>query len=149
MKVIDIYTDGACSYNPGPGGYGAILMYKGKMKKISGGDKNTTNNKMEILAVIKALECLKEPCKVNLYSDSAYVVNCFNDKWIDKWIANNWKKGKEQVKNVELWKRLYELVCYHEVHFIKVKGHSDNEFNNECDRLARAEVDKILGEINE
>lgn len=149
MKLIDIYTDGACSYNPGPGGYGAILMYKGKMKKISGGDKNTTNNKMEILAVIKALECLKEPCRVNLYSDSAYVVNCFNDKWIDKWIANNWKKGKEQVKNVELWKRLYELVCYHEVNFIKVKGHSDNEFNNECDRLARAEVDRILGEVNE
>lgn len=149
MKQLDIYTDGACSYNPGPGGWGAILIYNGKEIKLSGGDKCTTNNKMEMLAVINALKKLKEPCRVNLYSDSAYVVNAFQQKWLDKWKSNGWKRGKEPVKNLELWQELVQLTEYHEVNFIKVKGHADNVYNNECDRLARSEVDKLLGEINE
>ncbi len=145
MKLVEIYTDGACSFNPGPGGWGAVLMFNGKIKAISGGDEHTTNNKMEMQAVISALETLREPCEVNLYSDSAYVVNAFLQNWIGKWQANNWKRGRELVKNVELWKRLVELTNIHTVQFIKVKGHSDNEFNNECDALARSEVEKILG----
>ncbi len=146
MKLVEIYTDGACSFNPGPGGWGAVLMFNGKVKAISGGEEETTNNKMELQAVISALETLREPCTVNLYSDSAYVVNAFLQNWIDKWQTNNWKRGRDQVKNVEFWKKLLALTKIHNVQFIKVKGHSDNEFNNECDRLARAEVDKILGE---
>ena len=145
MKLVEIYTDGACSFNPGPGGWGAVLMFNGKIKAISGGDEHTTNNKMEMQAVISALETLREPCEVNLYSDSAYVVNAFLQNWIGKWQANNWKRGRELVKNVELWIRLVELTNIHTVQFIKVKGHSDNEFNNECDALARSEVEKILG----
>ena len=136
-KVI-IYTDGACSGNPGPGGWGAILMYKDAKKEISGGMKNTTNNIMEISAVIEALKCLKVESDVQIYSDSAYVVNAFNQKWIDSWIKNNWKtSGKEPVKNKEIWQELYDLTKVHNVKFIKVKGHSDNEFNNRCDEMAR------------
>ena len=146
MKLVEIYTDGACSFNPGPGGWGAVLMFNGKIKAISGGEEETTNNKMELQAVISALETLREPCNVNVYSDSAYVVNAFLQNWLDKWQANNWKRGREQVKNVEHWKKLVHLTKVHNVQFIKVKGHSDNEFNNECDRLARAEVEKLLGE---
>ena len=146
MKLVEIYTDGACSFNPGPGGWGAILMFNGKIKAISGGEEHTTNNKMEMQAVISALESLREPCEVNVFSDSAYVVNAFLQNWIGKWQANNWKRGREMVKNVELWKRLVELTNIHTVKFIKVKGHSDNEFNNECDALARSEVERILGE---
>ncbi len=145
MKLVQIYTDGACSYNPGPGGWGAILMYNGKEKRISGGEVTTTNNRMELLAVINGLSMLKEKCKVELFSDSAYVVNAFLEGWLENWKANDWKKQNKIVKNVELWKQLDNLVCYHDVQFIKVKGHSDNKYNNECDRLARAEVDKILG----
>lgn len=149
MKLVQIYTDGACSYNPGPGGWGAILIYNGKEKRISGGEESTTNNRMELLAVINGLSMLKEKCKVHLYSDSAYVVNAFLQGWLDNWKANNWKKQNKQVKNVELWQQLDKLVSLHDVEFIKVKGHSDNIYNNECDRLARAEVDKILGGQNE
>lgn len=149
MKEVAIYTDGACSYNPGPGGWGAILMYNGSEKRISGGDANTTNNKMELIAVINALSCLKEKCKVRLYSDSAYVVNAFVQGWLENWKSNGWKKQNKRVKNVELWQQLDKLVNYHQVEFIKVKGHSDNKYNNECDKLARAEVDKLLGGSNE
>ena len=149
MKEIEIYTDGACSFNPGPGGWGAILIYNGVEKKISGGEQNTTNNRMELLAVINALLCLKEKCSVKIYSDSAYVVNAYLQKWVDNWKANGWKKQNKQVKNVELWQQLDNLVQSHQVEFIKVKGHSDNAYNNECDKMARAEVDKILGGINE
>ncbi len=149
MKEVAIYTDGACSYNPGPGGWGAILMYNGSEKRISGGDANTTNNKMELIAVINALSCLKEQCKVQLYSDSAYVVNAFVQGWLENWKSNGWKKQNKRVKNVELWQQLDNLVNYHQVEFIKVKGHSDNKYNNECDKLARAEVDKLLGGSNE
>lgn len=145
MKEVTIYTDGACSYNPGPGGWGAILIYNGKEKRISGGELNTTNNKMELIAVINGLSCLKEQCKVQVYSDSAYVVNAYLQKWVDNWKSNDWKKQNKVVKNVELWKQLDDLVNFHKVQFIKVKGHSDNEYNNQCDKMARAEVDKILG----
>ncbi len=144
MEKVTIYTDGACSGNPGPGGWGAILMCQGKKKEISGGCKNTTNNIMEITAVIEALKLLKYTCEVDLYSDSAYVVNTFKQKWIDNWKKNNWKTAsKEPVKNKELWQELDKLTKIHQVKFHKVKGHSDNEFNNRCDELARGEIQKI------
>ena len=137
-KEVIVYTDGACSGNPGPGGWGTILMYKNSKKEISGYKEDTTNNVMEITAVIEGLKLLKEPCKVQIYSDSAYVVNAFNQHWIENWIKKNWQNSKkEPVKNKELWLELYALVKQHEVEFIKVKGHSDNEFNNRCDELAR------------
>lgn len=145
MGKILIYTDGACSGNPGPGGWGAILMYKEHKKEISGGNKNTTNNIMEITAVLEALKKLKDSCTedVEVYSDSAYVVNAFNNGWIYNWQKNNWKTAsKEPVKNKELWEELYKLVKKFNVKFIKVKGHSDNEFNNRCDELARSEIEK-------
>ena len=129
--------------NPGPGGWGAILMYNDAKKEISGGAKDTTNNIMEITAVIEALRMLKRECEVDLYSDSAYVVNAFNNGWIFNWIKNNWKtSSKEPVKNKELWEELYNLTKKHKVTFIKVKGHSDNEYNNRCDELARNEIEK-------
>lgn len=140
-KDVIIYTDGACSGNPGPGGWGTILMYKDTKKEISGYKKDTTNNVMEITAVIEGLKLLKEPCNVQIYSDSAYVVNAFNQHWIEGWIKKNWQNSKkEPVKNKELWLELYALVKQHEVEFIKVKGHSDNEFNNRCDELARKAI---------
>lgn len=138
MEKVIIYTDGACSGNPGPGGWGSILMYKENKKEISGRLENTTNNVMELTAVIEALKLLKFPCEVELYSDSAYVVNAFNQKWIYGWLKNGWKNSsKEQVKNKELWQELYELTKTHKITFIKVKGHADNEYNNRCDELAR------------
>lgn len=146
VKLVQIYTDGACSYNPGPGGWGAILMFNGVEKRISGGDLNTTNNQMELTAVICALECLKESCQVELFSDSAYVVNAFNQGWVENWKKHDWKKGNKPIKNLELWQRLNSLIEKHQVNFIKVKGHSDNQFNNECDKLARAEVEKLLSD---
>ena len=144
MEEVTIYTDGACSGNPGPGGWGAILMYKGTKKEISGAKANTTNNMMELSAVIEALKLLKYPCKVNLYSDSAYVVNAFAQNWIRNWIRNNWKTSdKKDVKNKELWQELVELTKVHDVTFIKVKGHADNEFNNRCDELARNAISTL------
>lgn len=144
MKEVTIYTDGACSGNPGPGGWGAILIYGENKKEISGGEKETTNNIMEITAVIESLKLLKYPCDVNLYSDSAYVVNAFNKKWVESWQKNGWiNSKKEEVKNKELWKELIELTKTHNVTFIKVKGHSDNEFNNRCDELARDAINNI------
>lgn len=144
MEEVTIYTDGACSGNPGPGGWGALLMYKDTKKEISGGRENTTNNVMELTAVIEGLKLLKFPCKVKLYSDSAYVVNGFNQKWIYGWIKNGWKNSsKEPVKNKELWQELYDLTKVHEVEFIKVKGHADNEYNNRCDELARNAIKEI------
>lgn len=138
MEKVIIYTDGACSGNPGPGGWGVVLMYKETKKEIYGGKKDTTNNVMELTAVIEGLKLLKYPCEVDLYSDSAYVVNAFKQGWIYNWVRNNWiTAGKEPVKNQELWKNLYSLTQTHKVNFIKVKGHSDNEYNNRCDELAR------------
>ena len=142
-KVI-IYTDGACSGNPGPGGWGAILMYKGAKKEISGGMKETTNNIMEVTAVIEALKCLKVESDVQVYSDSAYTVNAFNQGWIYNWFKNGWRTAnKEPVKNKELWQELYALTKKHKVEFIKVKGHADNEFNNRCDEMARDAINKL------
>lgn len=144
MDEVTIYTDGACSGNPGPGGWGAILMMGINKKEISGGNKNTTNNIMELTAVIEALKLLKRPCKVNLYSDSAYVVNAFLQNWINGWIKNEWKNSnKEDVKNKEFWQELITLTKVHNVTFHKVKGHSDNEFNNRCDELARNAIEKF------
>lgn len=144
MEEVIIYTDGACSGNPGPGGWGSILMYKDNKKEISGGKKDTTNNVMELTAVIEALKLLKFKCKVSVYSDSAYVVNAFNQKWIYGWMKNGWKNAsKEPVKNKELWQELYELTKLHEVTFMKVKGHSDNEYNNRCDEMAREAIKKL------
>ena len=144
LKKVTLYTDGACSGNPGPGGYGAILIYNGKEKEISGGEKNTTNNKMEMMAVIKALEVLKEKCDVEVYSDSAYVVNSINNKWVYSWKKNNWiKSDKTKAKNIELWEELIRLIPFHNVKFIKVKGHADNEYNNRCDELARNAIKSL------
>jgi len=143
-KHITIYTDGACSGNPGNGGWGAVLMYGNKMKEISRGEENTTNNRMEMTAVIEALKLLKEPCTVNLYSDSAYVVNAFNLGWIKSWKNNGWRgSDKKQIKNLDLWQELDRLTNEHEVTFIKVKGHADNEFNNRCDALATGAIKRI------
>ncbi len=144
MKEVKIYTDGACSGNPGPGGYAAILIYNGVEKEISGGDRDTTNNKMELTAVIKGLEMLKEKCIVTIYSDSAYIVNSIQNGWIYSWKKNNWTKSdKTKVKNIDLWEKLLKQMDFHEVLFIKVKGHSDNEYNNRCDRLAVMQRDKM------
>lgn len=138
-KKVTIYTDGACSGNPGKGGWGAILIYGDVVKELSGGEDNTTNNRMELKAVIEALKALKSPCEVEIYSDSAYVVNAFTQKWIDNWIKNNWKTAdKKSVKNVDLWQELLVLIKTHNVTFKKVKGHSDNELNERCDKLAKA-----------
>lgn len=143
MKEVTIYTDGACSGNPGPGGYGAILIYNGVEKEISGGMESTTNNQMEMLGVIKSLELLKEKCKVTLYSDSAYVINAINNKWIYSWKKNNWiKSDKKKAKNIELWEKILELIEKHDITFVKVKGHADNDYNNRCDKLAVMESQK-------
>ena len=144
MEKVTIYTDGACSGNPGPGGWGAILMYNGNKKELSGGNKDTTNNIMEITAVLEALKALKFSCEVDLYSDSAYVVNSFNQGWIYNWLKKGWKTASgEPVKNKELWEELYNLTQTHKVTFHKVKGHADNEFNNRCDELARNAIDSV------
>ena len=144
MDEVTIYTDGACSGNPGPGGWGAILMLGENRKEISGGSENTTNNIMELTAVIEALKILKRPCKVNIYSDSAYVVNAFLQKWIYGWMKKGWKTaGGDPVKNKELWQELYSLTQKHNVEFIKVKGHADNEYNNRCDELARNAIKSL------
>ena len=144
MDNVTIYTDGACSGNPGPGGWGAILMFGENMKEISGGKKDTTNNVMELTAVIEALKLLKRPCNVDLYSDSAYVVNAFLQNWILGWIKKGWiNSNKEEVKNKELWQELVNLTKVHNVTFHKVKGHSDNEFNNRCDELARKAIKEL------
>ena len=143
MKEVTIYTDGACSGNPGPGGYGAILIYNGVEKEISGGMESTTNNQMEMLGVIKSLELLKEKCKVTLYSDSAYVINAINNKWVYSWKKNNWiKSDKKKAKNIKLWEKILELIEKHDITFVKVKGHADNEYNNRCDKLAVMESQK-------
>lgn len=137
MKKVDIYTDGACSGNPGSGGYCAILIYNGNEKIVKGGEKETTNNRMELKAVIEGLKALKEPCIVDLYSDSQYVVSAINQKWIENWQNSGWKTAsKDPVKNVDLWQELLKLLSNNQVNFIKVKGHSDNEYNNRCDKIA-------------
>lgn len=141
MDNIILYTDGACSGNPGPGGWGAVLIFNGIEKELSGANPSTTNNIMEITAVIEGLKALKRPCNVNIYSDSAYVVNCFEKDWINNWIKNNWVNSKkEPVKNKELWLELLDLTKIHNVTFNKVKGHSNVKYNNRCDELARSAI---------
>lgn len=137
MKKVEIYTDGACTGNPGKGGYGAVLIYNGTEKEISKGFKKTTNNRMELLACIDALKMLKEPCEVSLYSDSKYLTDAINKKWLDGWMKNGWKKAdKKSVLNVDLWIELTEILKKHTVSFIWVKGHDGNKYNEICDRLA-------------
>ena len=144
MTKVTIYTDGACSGNPGPGGWGAILMYNDVKKEISGGEKDTTNNKMELLAAINALKLLKFACEVDLYSDSAYLINCFKNNWLAGWKKNNWRNSKrEEVKNIDLWLELDELSHIHKINWIKVKGHADNVYNNRCDELARMAIKNL------
>lgn len=144
MKEVTIYTDGACSGNPGPGGWGAILQYGAHTKEISGGDPHTTNNKMELLGVISALELLREPCCVELYSDSKYVIDGITKGWARGWKARGWKKAdKTPAKNPELWDRLLSLLDQHDVRFHWVKGHAENPYNNRCDELAVAEWKKL------
>lgn len=147
MKEVTIYTDGGCRGNGSSknvGGYGIVLMYKENVKEVKKGFTNTTNNIMELLSVIDALRMLKEPCKVSIYSDSAYVVNAINNKWIISWQRKNWvTSNKEQVKNIELWKQLIELIKVHYVTFNKVKGHADNRYNNRCDELANLAMDEV------
>ena len=144
MKKVILYTDGACSGNPGPGGYAAILIYNNIEKEIVGGQKDTTNNKMEMMAVIKGLEMLKEPCEVEVYSDSAYVVNSIEKGWIYSWRKNGWKKAdKKEVKNIDLWEILLKQLEIHKVTFNKVKGHAQDELNNRCDRLAVEQREKF------
>lgn len=144
MKHITIYTDGACSGNPGAGGWGAVLYYGEYRKEFSGGELVTTNNRMELTAAIMALKSLKEPCKVDLYSDSAYLINAFNNDWLSAWCANNWRKSDNKpVLNADLWGILIELTEKHSVKFVKVKGHSDNIDNNRCDKLARDAIENL------
>ena len=144
MKEVIVFTDGACSGNPGPGGWGAILMYGEHKKEISGGEKMTTNNRMELTAAICALELLKEPCSVKLSTDSAYLCNAFTKYWIKNWQRNGWQtSNKKPVENKDLWEKLLNLSKTHKIEWIKVKGHSDNVYNNRCDELARNAI-KIL-----
>lgn len=143
MKQVTIYTDGACSGNPGPGGWGAILMYKDKKLELSGYEAHTTNNRMELLAPIQALSRLKEPCEVSVYSDSAYLVNAFRQGWLDNWLKRGWLKAdRKPVENQDLWKELLKYQDIHSIRWIKVKGHADNAFNNRCDELATGEIKK-------
>ena len=140
-KEVILYTDGACSGNPGIGGYAGILMYGDAKLEYNGSELETTNNRMEVVAVIVGLKRLKYPCKVDVYSDSAYTVNAFQNGWIYGWMKNGWKKADgKAVLNVDLWEQLYELTKTHEVVFHKVAGHADNQFNNRCDELARAAI---------
>ncbi|MBQ6372523.1 MAG: ribonuclease HI [Oscillospiraceae bacterium] len=144
MKTVEIYTDGACSGNPGPGGWGAILRYNGREKVMSGGQAQTTNNRMELTGVISALSALKEPCEVELYSDSKYVIEALEKGWAKAWRAKGWKRAdKKPALNPDLWEKLLELAEIHQMRYHWVKGHADNEFNNRCDRLAVAERDKF------
>jgi len=144
MKKVKIYTDGACSGNPGPGGYGAILVYGEHQKEFSGGEKQTTNNRMEVLAAIVALEALKETCEVELYSDSRYLVDAIEKDWVTRWKKNNWMRNKKEAAlNVDLWERLLVVLNRHRVNFFWVKGHAGHPENERCDELAREEIKRI------
>ncbi len=150
MKKIEIFTDGACSGNPGPGGYGVILKYQDKEKEISEGYKLTTNNRMELLAVIIGLETLKEPCDVTIYSDSKYIVDAINQKWVYKWQMNGWMRNKkEKALNSDLWKRLLEVLKKHKTDFKWVKGHAGHKENERCDFLATEAIKnhKLLDDV--
>ena len=143
MKKVNIYTDGACRGNPGPGGWGAVLVYGKYEKELSGGERETTNNRMELLGAISALEALKEPCEVILTSDSKYLTDAFLQGWVDSWRERGWRRGKEELKNPDLWERLYNLTKIHKIEFVWVKGHAGHEYNERCDRLATAYADSF------
>lgn len=143
-KEVILYTDGACSGNPGPGGWAVLLIWKGKEKELSGGESHTTNNRMEMTAVIEGLNALKKPCKVGIHSDSALIVNAFTQGWIDNWQHKNWRKAdKKPVENRDLWEKMLRAAAPHQVRWVKVKGHSDDEYNNRVDALAVKESKKF------
>ena len=147
MKTVTLYTDGACSGNPGPGGWGVILEYMGHEKELSGGEENTTNNRMELTGVIEGLKSLKEPCIVELYSDSKYVIDGLSKGWAESWRKNGWRKAdKKPALNPDLWELLLELTAQHDMRYHWVKGHAENPKNNRCDELAVAQWQKIKGE---
>lgn len=147
MKTVDIYTDGACKGNPGAGGWSAILVFGGKEKELFGGERVTTNNRMELTAAIEGLKALKEPCRVKLYSDSQYLVNAINKGWLESWKNKGWRKAdKSAVLNDDLWKTLDDLLCTHEVEFIWVRGHDGHEYNERCDELASGYAEKLKTE---
>ncbi len=149
MKTVTLYTDGACSGNPGLGGYAGILIYGEVKREYSNSEVETTNNRMEVMAVIEGLKRLKYPCKVDVYSDSAYLVNAFVNGWVNEWEKSNWKKADgKPVLNTDLWKQLYTLTKTHEVVFHKVAGHADNVLNNRCDELARESIIKLRKTIS-
>ena len=144
MKKVTIYTDGACSGNPGPGGWGTILKYGEKIKEISGGEEKTTNNRMELTAVITGLSCLKEPCSVEIVTDSKYIVDAVTKGWAEKWKANGWMRTKkDKALNPDLWEKLLKLLSVHEVQFVWVKGHAGHPENERCDAMAVAESKKF------
>lgn len=148
LKEVIIYSDGACSVNPGIGGWGAILIYKNVEKEICGSEEYTTNNRMELTASIEALKCLKEPCKVDIYTDSSYLCNSFANGWVYNWQRNGWKtSNKTEVLNQDLWEQLLNFSRQHKISWHKVKGHADNTYNNRCDKLATNEVSKLQKEI--
>lgn len=147
MKTVTLYTDGACSGNPGPGGWGAILEYNGHCRELSGGEESTTNNRMELTAVIEGLSRLKEPCRVELFSDSKYVLDALEKGWAVGWQKRGWvKSDKKPALNPDLWEKLLALVEIHDVHYHWVKGHADNPKNNRCDQLAVEQWKRIKGE---
>jgi ribonuclease HI len=143
MKDVQIYTDGACRGNPGNGGWGTVLVWGKYERELSGGERNTTNNRMELMAAISGLEALRERCKVTLYSDSKYLVDAFNKEWVDSWEKAGWRRGRDELKNPDLWKRLVELVRAHEVEFVWVKGHNGHDYNERCDTLATTYADSL------
>lgn len=148
MKKVTIFTDGACSGNPGVGGWAAVLCYKNKIRELSGSDPSTTNNRMEMLAVIEALHVLKEPCECEIFSDSQYVVDAINKNWLCNWQNNNWRtSSKSPVKNVDLWQQLQSEMSRHKVAFIKVKGHANVELNERCDVLAKAAAEQCAKDL--
>ncbi|BAS27021.1 ribonuclease H [Limnochorda pilosa] len=139
--MVRIYTDGACSGNPGPGGWAAVLLYGQKVKELSGFEAETTNQRMELRAAVEALSALTRPCRVDLYSDSAYLVNAFRQGWVERWLANGWRTArKEPVENQDLWHRLVELTGRHRVQWLKVRGHAQVPWNERCDQLARQAI---------
>lgn len=143
-KQVEIFTDGACSGNPGPGGYGVILRYKGVSKELSGGEERTTNNRMELTAVITGLSALKEPCAATLYSDSKYIIDAIQKGWAKKWRANGWmRNAKDPALNPDLWEKLLDLLGKHEVTFVWVRGHAGHPENERCDQLAVQESQKF------
>ena len=143
MKEVKLYTDGACRGNPGRGGYGVVLVYGSYEREISGGEAVTTNNRMELSAAIAGLEALRERCKVTLYSDSKYLVDAFDKGWVDSWRRAGWRRGRDELKNPDLWQRLTELTEQHEVTFVWVKGHNGHDYNERCDALATAYADSL------